>query len=267
MGTKHLAGGLIAVVASMTLAVLAAAQGVQIAPKDTLNIVVSGSTELSRKVTVDADGEFDFPLIGRIKAGGRNTRQVADDLKAKLADGYLVNPTVTVDLEQTLSKHVTIIGQIKVPGSYPFGGELKLIDALAKAGWLADDASDEALIIRAGAPADHTLRLDLYDLMTGASTANNITLQDGDTINIPMAKPVYITGYVRNQGAFPVRRGMTVQQAIALAGGPSEKGKLSGIKIERLGPDGKKLPAIQVKDIKTEIVKPGDTIIVPPRIW
>jgi protein involved in polysaccharide export with SLBB domain len=59
---------------------------------------------------------------------------------------------------------------------------------------------------------------------------------------------------------------MTVSQALALAGGVNEKGKDSGIKIERLDANGKK-QTIQVKDIKTEIVKPGDTVVVPARIW
>jgi polysaccharide export outer membrane protein len=279
MATKRFASIavlLLAVVfAALPGAVNARQGGVQIAVRDQLMITVSNSAELSRKVTVDVDGAFDYPYLGRVKAAGLTTRDLAADLKKRLDPDYAVHPTVTVELTATMSKHFSIIGEVKAPGSYSFEGQKFLIDALAVAGSVTESASDEALIIRAGQSVDptsgaaasgDTVKLDLYPLLSGTDLKNNILIQDGDTINVIKARPVYITGNVKSVGAYPIRRGMTVSQALALAGGVSEKGKDSGIKIERLDANGKK-QTIQVKDIKTEIVKPGDTVVVPARIW
>jgi polysaccharide export outer membrane protein len=279
MATKRFASIavlLLAVVfAALPGAVSARQGGVQIAVRDQLMITVSNSAELSRKVTVDVDGAFDYPYLGRVKAAGLTTRDLAADLKKRLDPDYAVHPTVTVELTATMSKHFSIIGEVKAPGSYSFEGQKFLIDALAVAGSVTESASDEALIIRAGQSVDptsgaaasgDTVKLDLYPLLSGTDLKNNILIQDGDTINVIKARPVYITGNVKSVGAYPIRRGMTVSQALALAGGVSEKGKDSGIKIERLDANGKK-QTIQVKDIKTEIVKPGDTVVVPARIW
>jgi polysaccharide export outer membrane protein len=277
MATKRLASIPVLVFATIFsgfTAVTAARQGgVQIAARDQLLITVSGSTELSRKVTVDVDGMFDYPYLGRVKAAGLTTRDLATDLKNRLDPDYAVHPTVTVELAATMSKHFSIMGQVKMPGSYSFEGQKSLLDALAVAGSVTEEASDELLIIRAGtpaeagaAPSDTTIKLDLFPLLSGSDLKNNVLIQDGDTINVIKARPVYITGNVKSVGAYPVRRGMTVSQALTLAGGVSEKGKDSGIKIERVDAHGKK-QTIQVKDIKTEVVKPGDTIVVPARIW
>jgi polysaccharide export outer membrane protein len=267
---------LVAMFAGLPGAASARQGGVQIAARDQLMITVSGSAELSRKVTVDVDGAFDYPYLGRVKAAGLTTRDLAADLKKRLDPDYAVHPTVTVELTATMSKHFSIIGEVKAPGSYSFEGQKFLIDALAMAGSVTESAADEALIIRAGqsvdptsgtvASGDGTIKLDLYPLLSGTDLKNNVLIQDGDTINVIKARPVYITGNVKSVGAYPVRRGMTVSQALALAGGVNEKGKDSGIKIERLDANGKK-QTIQVKDIKTEIVKPGDTVVVPARIW
>jgi polysaccharide export outer membrane protein len=280
MATKRLASTsvlvLAALVAGLTVPVAARQGGVQIAARDQLLITVSGSAELSRRVTVDVDGMFDYPYLGRVKAAGLTTRALAADLKNRLDPDYAVHPTVTVELAATMSKHFSIIGEVKAPGNYSFEGQKFLIDALAVAGSVTEAASDEALIIRGGASVDpasgatasaeNTFKLDLYPLLNGTDLKNNVLIQDGDTINVIKARPVYITGNVKSVGAYPVRRGMTVSQAIALAGGVNEKGKDSGVKIERFDANGKKL-MIPVKDIKTEIVKPGDTIVVPARIW
>jgi len=280
MATKRIAGVTsalaLAILTALPATIMARQGGVQIAAGDQLVISVStGSPELSKRVVVDVDGSFDYPYLHRVKAAGMTTRELGLELAKRLNPDYAVDPTVTVEIAESVKKHFSIVGEVRAPASYPIDGDKKLLDALALAGWLTESASDKVLIIRtsksveplpAGAVgADGTIHIDIYPLLSGADLTNNVRIQDGDTINVLKAEPVYITGYVKSVGAYPVRRGMTVSQALALAGGISDKGKDSGIRIERTE-NGKKIP-ISVKDNKTEIVKPGDTIIVPARIW
>src|SRR5579872_3383132 len=76
-----------------------AAQDYVVGSQDVLTITVFGETELSGKYTVEQDGTFTFPQIGRVKAGGNTLRGIEIDLKARLADGYLKNPQVAVAIE------------------------------------------------------------------------------------------------------------------------------------------------------------------------
>jgi len=235
-------------------------------PRDTLNIVVLDQPAFTAKYLVGLDGSFDYPYLGRVQAAGLTVRQVVEELKKRLVPNYLVNPQISIDLEQIANKRVTVTGEVRAPSEYPFAGELTLLTALTKAGSVTDNASDQALIYRAGSTTG--IPVNLQELMSGNLT-NNVALQDGDTVLVVKAEPVYVTGEVRSSGQFAVRPGMTVQQAIALAGGITDKGKYSDIKIQRKAPTAKNAndkKEIKVKDYKTEIVKPGDTIIVPRRL-
>jgi polysaccharide export outer membrane protein len=259
-------------------AALAGAAGAQqvalpIGARDQLSISVwnAGVSEemFTGKFTVDVDGAFEYPTFGRVKAGGLTTRELEAQLTAML-EKYLVSPQVTVGLESSSSKKVVVAGQVRTPAAYQFTGHMTLFEAITRAGGVTADAADEAIVHRTvmhsnGETRQESIRVDLYALMAGDSLDSNVALQDDDTIVVPKADPVFITGFVRTQGQYPVRRGMTVQQALALAGGLSDRGSSRGIKIQRVV-DGKK-QEIAVRDMNTELVRAGDTINVPARIF
>jgi polysaccharide export outer membrane protein len=91
----------------------------------------------------------------------------------------------------------------------------------------------------------------------------NIPLLDGDTVNIPKAQSVFVSGEVKASGAFPVEPGMTVLQVLTLAGGVTDRGSDGRIKILRVV-DGKQK---ELKAKLTDTVMPGDTIVVPSRFF
>jgi polysaccharide export outer membrane protein len=93
--------------------------------------------------------------------------------------------------------------------------------------------------------------------------ALNITLQDGDTVNVPKAQSVFVTGQVKQPGAYAVDRGTTVLQVLSLAGGLTDRGADSRIKIQRMVKG--KLKEIKAK--LTDPVEPGDTVIVPEKFF
>ena len=70
-----------------------------VGPQDVLTITVFGEQELSGKYTVEQDGTFTFPQIGRVKAGGLTLRALEQEVKKQLADGFLKNPQVAVAIE------------------------------------------------------------------------------------------------------------------------------------------------------------------------
>src|SRR3954463_2535788 len=136
----------------LALAMTASAQTIDsyvIGPQDVLTIQVFDQADLGGKYTVETDGTFSFPLIGRVKAGGMTLRGFEVELKKQLADGYFKNPQVTVGVETYRSQRVFVMGEVRSPGPVPLTGGMTLIEALARAGSTLPSASGEVAIVRA----------------------------------------------------------------------------------------------------------------------
>ena len=252
----------------------AAAQATEylIGPQDVLSITVFGSN-IAGKYTVEADGTFTFDLIGRVTAGGRSPRELEADLRKRLADGYFKNPQVSVAVEQYRSQQIFIVGEVRTPGAYPLTGDMTLIEALARAGSVTPAASGEALIVHPrtaksgpllpGQDADaEVIRVDVKALQSG-QLSQNYRLRDGDTIFLPTAEIIYIYGQIKSPGSFPIKSGTTVLQALSLAGGVTDRGATSRIRVSRVV-DGKKK---ELRVRLTDVLQPGDTLIVPERFF
>src|SRR5438094_1979030 len=123
-----------------------------VGPQDVLTITSYDQADLSGKFAVEADGTFTYPLIGRFKAGGLTLRATEGQLKARLKDeGYFNNPQITVAVEQYRSQKVFVVGEVRTPGTYAITGDMKLIEALARAGSTLPTASGEVVIVHPGA--------------------------------------------------------------------------------------------------------------------
>ena len=242
-----------------------------IGAQDVLAITVLEDDKLNGKYTVETDGSFSFPLIGRIKAGGMTIRDFEASLKAKLKDGFIVNPQVSVAIEQYRSQRVFVTGEVRMPGMISLTGGMTLVEALTRAGGATGiSASGEVAIVRQkpqGKPGskdgDEPIRVSLRDLEIGGRTGN-IELQDGDTIYVLRAESLYVFGEVKSPGAHNVQQDMTVLQALALAGGATPDAALNRIRIIRMEKGVRK----ELKNVKlSDLVKAGDTIIVPERYF
>lgn len=246
--------------------------GYAIGEHDTLAVKVFDEPALSGTFRVDGDGTITYPLLGRVAVAGLTVRAVEQRLTSLLADGYLRRPQVAVEVVEYRSRSLFIMGEVRMPGKYAIEGDVTLLEVLAKAGSLTPTAGSEILIRRmkeagAGQPAlpeaqdsIEVMRVNLDDLKTGVA-AVNITLQDGDTIIVEPAPRFYISGFVRNPGYYVLQPKMTVQQAIAVAGGLTERGSNRGLKVQRTE-NGKPVE----RDIKlTDPVQPNDTIRVRQR--
>lgn len=242
-----------------------------IGAQDVLAITVLEDDKLNGKYTVEADGTFSFPLIGRIQAGGLTIRDFEAALKAKLKEGLFVNPQVSVGVEQYRSQRVFVTGEVRLPGMIPLTGGMTLVEALTRAGGATGiTSSGEVAIVRVkkeGRPVnedgDEPIRVSLRELESGGREGN-VELQDGDTIYVLRAESFYVFGEVKSPGAHSVRENMTVLQALALAGGATVDAALNRIRIIRMENGERK----EMKKVKlTELVKAGDTIIVPERYF
>ena len=105
-----------------------------VGPQDVLTITVWDESDLTGRYSVEADGTFTFPLIGRVQVGGLTLRAVEEELTKQLLDGFFQNPQVSVAIEQYRSQQIFVVGEVRNPGTYPLVGDMSLIEALARAG-------------------------------------------------------------------------------------------------------------------------------------
>ena len=242
--------------------------------QDVLTVTVYDQPDLSGKFKVEADGAFTFPLVGRVPAAGQTLHTIEAELTKRLSDGYLKNPQVTVAVESYQSQRIFILGEVRAPGSYTLSGDMTLIEALSRAGSTTPAASDQILIVRP-APGKATgptlpdlasdstvLKINIRDLQEGDLT-KNAPLKDGDTIVVPKAQAVYVFGQVKAPGAYAVSKGTSVLQALSLAGGVTDRGSTGRMKIVRTV-EGKNR---EIKAKLTDVVEPGDTLIVGERFF
>jgi polysaccharide biosynthesis/export protein len=257
----------------------AAAADYIVGPNDSLVITVFDQPQLTGRFVVQADGTFTFPMLGRLTVGGLSLQAVENDLRDRLAKGYLKDPQVGVSVDQYRSQQVFVMGEVRSPGSLQFMGAMTLIEALARAGSTTDRAGLEAVIVRspigATSPPDtatltraqgssdaNVIHVNLDTLQSGA-LSQNVTLRSGDTIFVPRAETVFVSGQVSRPGEYVIRTGMTVRQVLSLAGGVTDRGSTRRIQIIR-----------QVDSKETTIgadlqdrVRNGDTILVRERFF
>jgi polysaccharide biosynthesis/export protein len=246
-----------------------------IGPQDVLTITSYDQADMSGKFTVEADGTFTYPMIGRVKAGGLTMRALEAAIKTRLMDdGYFRNPQITVAVDTYKSQRVFVVGEVRSPGTYPLSGNMSLVEVLARAGSTLPTAGGEAVIVHAGenasAPtmpgsgeAKDLVRVSLRDLEKG-TLASNAALRDGDTVFVPRAQSIYVFGQVKNPGAYAMQQtDTTVLQALSLAGGVTDRGSTGRIKIVRIVNGEQK----ELKVKLTDLVQPGDTVIVSERFF
>ena len=220
-----------------------AAHDYTIGPDDVLQITVFEVPEISGEYRVSSRGQLSLPLLpARIQAGGLTAGELEHALEQNLQASQLVNhPQVNVSIKEYRSHPITVVGAVRKPTVYQAVGRTSLLQVLAYAEGLADDAGSTIVITRSAgrspvattaAPSDttasslaeeaspETIVIRLSDLLESGDPRFNIGLEGGDTVAVPRAGIVYVVGAVNRPGGFVLkddREEMTVLKALALA--------------------------------------------------
>lgn len=136
---------------------------------DRVKIVVFGQPDLTNETEVDATGKVAMALIGEVQAAGRTAREVEGDIRTRLDKDFLVDPKVSVLI--VAYRPITILGQVKTPGRYPYSAGMDVRQAVALAGGYDKRASSGSA----------TIYRNNQELEVPPQTL----VQPGDTIEIP----------------------------------------------------------------------------------
>lgn len=112
-----------------------------IGPMDVLDIRVYDEPELSGEYRIDADGTVTFPFLGGVLLAGLTPNETAVLLADGLANGYIVDPVVSVFVKEVNSRRIFVLGQVKQPGSFPYRDGMTVVAAIALAGGVDDNGA------------------------------------------------------------------------------------------------------------------------------
>jgi polysaccharide biosynthesis/export protein len=249
--------------------------GYRIGAGDKIAISVYGHDDLDKVVEVHSDGTIDYPLIGDLKVEGKSVSQVKEELTHILGKDFLVDPEISVDIQEYGSQWVTILGEVRNSGRYSFKRSMRLIDLLAEAGGVTREAGTEILITRRQGENDppQQIVIDREKLMSRDNHDANIALANADIITVSQQDVFYMRGEVIKPGPYYLSGDTTVLKAISLAGGFGPFANRKEVELLRSGKTGvSKRIIVNVRAIergkKPDVpVAPGDIIIVPRRIF
>ena len=151
---------------------------------DVIEIKVFREPDLAGIYRVGRDGNIDFPLIGKVSTKGKDAETVAADIRARLADGFLKNPQVTVFVREQRSQKVHVTGFVKNPGSFPYEAGMTVIQAITAAGGFTQLASTNGVKVTR-AEVEEPYKIPVDSIRRGESP--NFLLQPGDIVYVPEA--------------------------------------------------------------------------------
>jgi polysaccharide export outer membrane protein len=213
-----------------------------------LSIQVLHADEISRLTyQVDEHGECNLPIVGRIRVAGLSAPEVEAELAKKLK-AYILDPQVTVRVQEHKSRPISIIGAVKTPGTHYLRGSTTLLSALAAAGGLEKEAAGTVIIKRQkehgsipspGAALDATgnyyvAEVFVRKLMDAESQAE-VELQPNDVLLVRRVDVVSILGEVGRPGTVPLSESgtLSVLEALSQSGGLKPTADAAGTRILR----------------------------------
>jgi len=270
----------------------------EVGPEDLLQISVAGQKDFSGDFEVEPDGMVNYPLLGRVKAAGQTTAEIERKLVTLLSDGFLRRPQDSVWVKEFRSQKVYLTGEVSRPGPHGPKGDATILTLLtdqAGQGPLLASAGHVVWVIRPPAarlqdierlagdplrnapPVDVPARIDVpgadvagtelfrvvrREIEMGAMD-KNLVLKAGDTLFAPRAAQVYLQGQVGRPGPIRFEDGLTVEKALALSGGVTNRGAAGRVKLLRMV-GGKR---VEIKPRLEDLLQPEDTLVIPERFF
>jgi polysaccharide biosynthesis/export protein len=219
----------------------------QIGVGDLVEITVYDVPDLTTKTRISSTGDIYIPLIGATHVAGLTTEQAEQLIQTRLAT-YLKDPYVSIFVAEYASQGASMLGEVSKPGVYPVIGEQHLFDLISAAGGLTEKSGHSISVTHRSDP-DKPVTLPISRNLSD-DPDSNVRVFPGDTVIVRKADIVYVVGDVgRPSGLLMDSSGLTVLQALALAGGTSRTAKLNGTRILHKGPGGMVETPVELKKI------------------
>lgn len=262
-----------------------------VGPGDILKIEVWGEDDLSGSFTVSPRGTIKNIMLGEVEVKGLTPSAIEQRLVSLLKKDYMKEPRVKVLIEEYHSQKTFVLGEVAKPGPYILRGSRRLLDVLLDAGGPTSLSGDKVSILRktgeedgAGSEKLEQLSVNIQKLFLEGDLSQNIPIKSDDIIYVSRMERgdfttrffekklnvFYVVGAVKSPGAFEMKEGYTILNAILSAGGLSEQASPNSTKLVRGEGENKQVLTVKMGDVmekgkkeKDIPLQAGDLIIVP----
>ena len=242
---------------------LATPKGYVLGPGDELIILLTGLNESTVRSKISPEGNLQIPYSGLVYLNGFTIEQATALIRRKMSGIYPAlnsgQSQVTVNLGNTRGIKITILGEVKTPGSYTISSLATVFNALHLSGGPNVNGSLRNIELIRNNKVYRTV--DFYTFLQQGLLDGNIRLEDQDVIRIPVyRKRVSIKGEVKNPAIYELKAGEKLSDLIRYAGGYTDLAYRGVAKVEQINElerEVKDVPASMMNDF---VPKNGDVV-------
>ncbi len=237
-------------------------------PGDLITITVFESEELNTETRISSRGDVAMPLLGRVHIDGLAAGDAEKKIEQALTQNYMHSAHVSLFIKERMNQHITLVGAVEAPGTFETQSRKRILEVLALAGGLSETAGDTAYVTRKdrATDANQVYIVDLDALVTQGRVEMNMLIQGEDVIFIPESDLIQVDGAVVRPGSFKIDGEMTIDNAIASAGGIARYADEEDIKLIRKNKEGKReIVQLTMEDIIA--MKKGQTNGIANAPW
>lgn len=232
---------------------------------DQLVIDVYGVSDVTKKLKVTTEGDIRFPNLGPIKVAGLSVDDARAKIKKALTRIYPGIATgavaVQVSVGQIRSIQVTLLGEVRRPGTYTISALATLMNALYASGGPNDIGSFRTIELLRGGKVVSSF--DLYDFLLKGDLSKNRLLQDDDVIRVgTYTKRVALKGALKKPAIFDMKVGETAADLVQYAGGFADLAFKERVRVTRLGSSGREVLTVPFSGLSAFQLQSGDTLMV-----
>ena len=201
-------------------------------PGDALRVDVWGNIEGHYQSIIDRNGEIVLPKIGVINLLGQTFSQAKETINKQIGK-YFKQYQVNVSLDSLRSINVFLVGEVQAPGTYQVSSLSSVLTVLSEAGGPTKNGSlRNVRVLRNG---KQLAQIDLYNFFQSGDNSQDIRLQAGDTILVPIAGSlVGVSGDVRRPAIYELAPEETLGDLLDMAGGIVSTAYLQKIRLQRV---------------------------------
>jgi len=233
---------------------------------DELSIDIYGFSEKTSKYKINTEGQIRIPNIGPVVLAGLTVEEAKTKLRNVMAKTYpglkTGNTFLQVSLGQIRSIRVTLIGEVKQPGTYELSSLATLANALYASGGPSTNGSFRKIdLIRNG---KKIVTFDLYDFLLNGDLTKNVLLKDDDIIKVhPYAVRLFVNGAVKRPAIYESEPGENLATVIEkYAAGFADSANKNRITIQRFGDLGKSILNVEYNQLNQFAIKSSDSVVV-----
>lgn len=231
-------------------------------PGDTLAIQLYGKENKTLDLTIDREGQINFPELGPISAAGLKFSDFKKQLTHQIQQ-QIIGASTNISIGKLRSIQVFILGEAYKPGVYTVSALTNITNALYHSGGFNENASLRTIQLKR--KGQLVTELDLYDLLLKGDNSKDARLQPGDVIFIPtVGSTVTVEGAVKRPAIYELKSEKRLKEVLQLAGGLKADAYKLGVSIERFGDDGQRTAMeANLNRKQNPAIINGDQVMVP----